>query len=46
MFCAGASWHALTVADADELGDESGALLIVEGGGAPVSVERQSDALG
>ena len=46
MFCAGASWHALTVADADELGDESEALLIVEGGGAPVSVERQSDALG
>jgi len=46
LFFAGASWQALAVADADELGDESEALLIVEGGGAPVSVERQSDALG
>ena len=46
LFYAGASWQALTVADADELGDESEALLSVEGGGAPVSVERQSDALG
>ena len=46
LFFAGASWLALTVADADELGDESEALRIVEGGGAPVSVERQSDALG
>ena len=46
LFFAGASWHVLTVGQADELGDESEALLIVEGGGAPVSVERQSDALG
>ena len=46
LFYAGASWHVLTVGQADELGDESEALLIVEGGGAPVSVERQSDALG
>ena len=46
LFCAGASWHVLTVGQADELGDESEALRIVEGGGALVSVERQSDALG
>ena len=46
LFCAGASWHVLTVGQADELGDESEALLAVEGGGAPISVERQTDAFG
>ena len=46
LFCAGASWHVLTVGQADELGDESEALLAVEGGGAPIAVERQTDARG
>ena len=46
LFCAGASWHVVTVGQADELGDESEALLAVDDGGAPISVERQTDAFG